>query len=251
MSSGGFTPAGILETSIPSHLNSAPARAPGDDAETGDARAVLQQVRIPRYTACLSSKNATTQTHRYMTARRVLLSLIPLAAALLLAACASPTPPAAPSAPLSEAVPWQQARIVSAGTRLQCVEYARKVSGIDLRGDAWTWWGQARDRYERGRMPEPGSVLVIGRKGNSAGHLAVVTRVVNDRVIVASHANWLNQGRIHEHTPIQEVSARGDWSAVRVWYTPGGTWGRSTYPAHGFIHPRPHIVAQAATPPGP
>lgn len=182
-----------------------------------------------------------------MTARRVPVPLTPLAAALLLAACASPSPPAAPSAPVAEAAPWQEARIVSAGSRMQCVEYARRVSGIELRGDAWTWWGQARDRYERGKTPQLGSVLVLGRKGNSAGHLAVVTRVVSDRVIVASHANWLNRGRIHENTPIQDVSAQGDWSAVRVWYTPGRVWGRSTYPAYGFIHPQRHMVTAAGS----
>lgn len=170
-----------------------------------------------------------------------------IAVALLLSACAGPRPSAPPAASVDiHAIPWQQARIVSAGTSLQCVEYARSVSGIEVRGDAWTWWAGADGRYERGGTPEPGSVLVFQRKGNSAGHLAVVTHVVNDRVVVASHANWLNRGRIHEHTPIKDVSERGDWSAVRVWYTPGQAWGISTYPTYGFIYPRPYRLAVAA-----
>src|SRR3546814_4657404 len=96
------------------------------------------------------------------------------------------------------------ARIVSAGQPLQCVEYARSLTNIALRGDAWTWWGQAEGRYARGHVPRAGSVLVLGPKGASAGHVAVVTRVVSDRMIVASHANWLNRGHIHENTPRSE-----------------------------------------------
>ena len=33
---------------------------------------------------------------------------------------------------------------------LQCVPYARQVSGIRIFGDAHTWWGQAEGRYARG-----------------------------------------------------------------------------------------------------
>ena len=29
---------------------------------------------------------------------------------------------------------------------LQCVPYARQVSGIQIYGDAWTWWDQAEGR---------------------------------------------------------------------------------------------------------
>ncbi len=32
-----------------------------------------------------------------------------------------------------------------------CVPYARAVSGIALRGNAWTWWGGARDLYAADR----------------------------------------------------------------------------------------------------
>ncbi len=128
-------------------------------------------------------------------------------------------------------------RIVTPARRLQCVHYARRHSGIEIRGDAWTWWGKAKGRYRRGAKPAVGSVLVLKRKGESRGHLAVVTRVLGDREIVASHANWLNKGRIHVDTPIRDVSPGNDWSAVRVWYTPANVLGKSTYPAYGFIHP--------------
>jgi len=137
-----------------------------------------------------------------------------------------------------------QPRIVSPKRRLQCVPYARKLSNIQIRGDAWTWWQAARGRYHRGDKPTVGSVLVLGRKGQSRGHLAVVTRIVSDREIVANHANWLNRGKIHLDTPIRDVSPGNDWSAVRVWYTPGSVLGRSTYPAHGFIYPRVKTAAR-------
>jgi hypothetical protein len=38
---------------------------------------------------------------------------------------------------------------------LQCVPYARQVSGIQLYGDAHTWWDQAAGRYDRGFTPAP------------------------------------------------------------------------------------------------
>jgi len=128
-------------------------------------------------------------------------------------------------------------RIVRASRKLQCVPYARRHVDIALRGEAWTWWNAARGRYDRGRQPQTGSLLVLKQRGNSRGHLAVVTRIVGPREIIVNHANWLNRGRIHLGTPVRDVSAGNDWSAVRVWYTPGKTWGRSIRPAYGFIYP--------------
>ena len=142
-------------------------------------------------------------------------------------------------------VPGQlRPRIVNASSRLQCVPYAREQSGIQIRGDAWTWWGSADGRYQRGHRPELGSLLVLRRQGRSRGHLAVVTEIVDDRTIILRHANWLNRGRIHLDTPVRDVSAANDWSAVRVWYTPGGVYGASTYAAYGFIYPRTETAAQ-------
>lgn len=129
-------------------------------------------------------------------------------------------------------------RIVTPAKRGQCVPYARELSGIPIHGDAWTWWHKAAGKYERSARPSVGSVLVFRRTHrNRYGHLAVVTRVVNDREVIVSHQNWLNRGRIHIDTPVRDVSRYNDWSAVRVWYTPGNVLGRSTYATNGFIHP--------------
>ncbi len=128
-------------------------------------------------------------------------------------------------------------QIVSAKQRLQCVPYARQLSNIQIRGDAWTWWEQADGRYRRSHRPTVGSVLVLRRKGASRGHLAVVTQIISDREIVTSHANWLNRGQVHLNTPVRDVSPNNDWSAVKVWCTPGKVMGKSSYPAYGFIYP--------------
>src|SRR3546814_3366239 len=67
-----------------------------------------------------------------------------------------------------------------------------------------------------------GAVLVLGKTGRlRRGHLAVVAEVRSSREIIVHQANWLNGGRIHRYTPVRDVSKNNDWSAVRVWYTPG------------------------------
>ena len=74
---------------------------------------------------------------------------------------------------------------------LQCVPYAREVSGVQLYGDAWTWWGQAEGRYERGFRPRVGAVMAFRPHGNMRlGHVAAVSRVIDSRNILIRHANW-------------------------------------------------------------
>jgi hypothetical protein len=41
--------------------------------------------------------------------------------------------------------------------RMECVPYARRVSGIELTGDAYLWWNEAAGRYERGNMRASGT----------------------------------------------------------------------------------------------
>ncbi len=128
--------------------------------------------------------------------------------------------------------------IVKAKRPLQCVPYARELSKIALRGNAWTWWQKAEGRYERGSTPRVGSVLVLSKTRRlRLGHLAVVAEVVSDREIIVHQANWLNRGRIHRYTPVRDISENNDWSVVRVWYTPGQQMGSGHYPAYGFIYP--------------
>lgn len=129
-------------------------------------------------------------------------------------------------------------RIVAPRKPLQCVPYARMVSGIALRGDAHTWWKNAEGRFRRGHHPSPGAVVVIKGGGKTPlGHVAVVTKILNEREILVDHANWLNNEQIHLATPVIDVSPANDWSAIRVWYTPGNQYGAHVYPVAGFIYP--------------
>ena len=138
------------------------------------------------------------------------------------------------------------AKIVPAAQPLQCVPFARQVSGIRIHGDAWTWWRAAEGRYARGQRPEVGAVLVMKKTRRlNRGHLAVVKRVLDSRTVLVDQANWLNRGQVHLNTAVLDVSRRNDWSAVRVWYTPGGRYGSRTYAVHGFIYPT-HPAVRAA-----
>ncbi len=128
------------------------------------------------------------------------------------------------------------ARVTNSRARLQCVPFARRESGVEIYGNANTWWRQAQERYETTQEPEEGSVLVLeGYATTSRGHVAVVKEVVSPRLIIVDHANWLNRGEITRDVPIMDVSEAGDWSEVRVWHVPGRHWGGRTYNVQGFI----------------
>ena len=127
-----------------------------------------------------------------------------------------------------------------AGTDLECVPFARQLSGIQLYGDAADWWEQAAGQYDRTHTPEPGAVLVFRRSGRLAhGHVSVVSRVLSDREITVTQANWVHR-RITRDEAVQDVSDRNDWSAVRVWWAPTGALGASVYATFGFVISRGH-----------
>jgi surface antigen len=116
------------------------------------------------------------------------------------------------------------------------VPFARERSGIVLYGDAYTWWDQARGRYDQDDEPRAGSVMLLtGYGGSKRGHVAVVTRVVSSREIRVDHANWMNDGKLYLNTPVIDVSPGNDWSQVRVWNTRDGHLGATTYAVRGFI----------------
>ncbi len=85
------------------------------------------------------------------------------------------------------------------------------------------------------------------------GHVAMVSEVLTDRVIRVTHANWGgSRGKIEENVTVVDVSANGDWSAVKVWYAPINDLGSSVYPIYGFVYKEPLSSAtplrQAALP---
>lgn len=124
---------------------------------------------------------------------------------------------------------------------LQCVPFARAESGVDLFGNAESWWSQAAGRYERGNAPRVGAVLSMpGTRAMPHGHVAVVRKILSDREILIDHANWSpingRRGQVERGVRAVDVSAAGDWSQVRVWYAPIGDLGLRANPAHGFIY---------------
>lgn len=138
-----------------------------------------------------------------------------------------------------------QAEIVVPKRPLQCVPYARKLSNIQIRGNAWTWWDQAKGLYPRGEKPKAGAVMVLKRKNaDSLGHVAFVEEVIDSRTLIVSHANWLNEGRIHKHAPVRDISEANDWSAVTFWNTEGGHFGGNTYHPYGFIYQHQRIASR-------
>ncbi len=182
-------------------------------------------------------------------------------AAALVSACASGPPapvryggeapdfratPVAPPQPPPPAFDSLAPRIVDPGAQLQCVPYARAHSGVQIFGDANTWWRQAAGRYPRSGTPAEGAVLVVkGYQTDARAHVAVVRRILSDRHIVVDHANWLNGGEISVDVPVLDVSPENDWSQVRVWHVPGRHWGGRIYTVQGFIFPMGGLLTSA------
>ncbi len=138
----------------------------------------------------------------------------------------------------SDDQPSQTAQIVKPSAPVQCVAYAREHSGVDIHGDAVTWWDQAEGRYRRDRAPSLGAILVLADyAGPKHGHLAIVRAEDSARVIRVDHANWLNDGAIYLNDPVADVSPDNDWSAVKIWNPRLGAWGTRTYLVQGFIGP--------------
>lgn len=136
----------------------------------------------------------------------------------------------------------------NAQTYWQCAPFARVFSGIQLFGAAGGWWNQAIGKYAEGNAPKLGSVLVFKAVGAMrSGHVATVTRIVSDRIIKVTHANWGGmKGRIEHDVTVVDTSAKGDWSAVKVWYSPIGDIGIRAYPTYGFIYGGAKALAAGA-----
>jgi surface antigen len=133
----------------------------------------------------------------------------------------------------------------------QCVPFARMITGIQLFGDAWTWWRQAPGKYAEGFTPKVGSVLVFKASGiMNKGHVAVVSQVLTDRIIQVTHANWSviggTRGKVERDVTVVDVSPVGDWSQVKVWFDPAGDLGSTVYPTYGFIYQSTGSVARSA-----
>lgn len=146
---------------------------------------------------------------------------------------------------------------------LQCVPFARDRSGVQIYGDARTWWEQAAGRYRRGTRPRPGAVMTFRPTGTMVlGHVATVARVIDSRTVLLDHANWSpidgRRGQVERGVKAVDVSPGNDWSQVRVWYAPLQDLGTTAWPVAGFIYNEPEagmplggprVLARASYPP--
>jgi surface antigen len=135
----------------------------------------------------------------------------------------------------------RQNKVANWPRNLQCVPYARHMSGIEIYGNAHTWWGKAAGKYQRGSWPQEGAVMSMKpHRGSRLGHVAYVSRVVDSRNILISHANWSRingrRGQIENNVPVMDVSPNNDWSKVRIWYHSLQALGGTHWPLNGFIY---------------
>ena len=139
-------------------------------------------------------------------------------------------------------------RRASAGN---CALYARAQTGVDLFGAAGGWWDEAAGRYQRGHVPEVGSILVFRRTGYiPSGHVAVVAQIISSRQIVINHANWYH-GMVTRDVTVIDDSLNNDWTSVSVMDLGSGKFGRDN-PTYGFVYPEtgPREIVASASPSG-
>ncbi len=139
--------------------------------------------------------------------------------------------------------------------REECVPYARRVSDIQLYGDAHTWWNKAQGVYMRGNVPAPGAVLVLAKTSRlPRGHLAVVVDTIAPREIRVTHTNWgddfMSRRLTYERVTIEDVSAANDWTSIRFWNHDHKAFG-FPYKAYGFIYNHRPLGYGAMNPSGP
>ena len=68
----------------------------------------------------------------------------------------------------------------------------------------------------------------------------MVSRVVEKRVVMLTHANWSRfngeRGHAEQDVTLYDVSPDNDWSEVKVWFRDSDGLGSTVYPVAGFIY---------------
>lgn len=145
------------------------------------------------------------------------------------------------------------AETASFATPISCVPYVRGVTGMEIIGNAHTWWASAAGVYARGHRPERGAVLSFKSSGGMRlGHVAMVSRIVGPREILVDHANWegpgIRKGTVMHGVSVIDVSPENDWTAVRVQIGRSDEAYGRVYPTNGFIFNRaPGTIRMAST----
>jgi surface antigen len=126
---------------------------------------------------------------------------------------------------------------------MECVAYAKSITQVNLRGDAWKWWDSASGEYSRGHVPHMGAIMVFDRtKHMRHGHVAVVVDLIGKREVLVDQANWAagkkNKGKVSTAVSVVDVSDKNDWSQVRVRWKDSPDYGRDN-PVRGFVYSTP------------
>jgi surface antigen len=211
-------------------------------------KAVQERVDITAVTVLMDSPSPTSPTVSLRSTRaayplplagaRDLKIVVLLSFALSLGACStsSHNPTAATNG----------SRVANTGdlpAPIQCVPFVRELSGVNLYGNAYTWWDSALAAgYQRGQVPMENAVLVLKKSNRLAnGHVAMVRRVVDPGHVELTHANWgsdeYTRRLVHNSMPARDVSAKHDWTSVEFFNEQAGVWGQP-YEAWGFIYPK-------------
>ena len=172
---------------------------------------------------------------------------IPVALLFLLGLAACANHPPSPAAPTTSHL----AANGDLPAPIQCVPFVRELSGVNLYGNAYTWWDSALAAgYQRGNVPIPSSVLVLKKSNRLVnGHVAMVRNVVDPEHVELTHANWghdeATRRLVHNAMPARDVSPRHDWTSVELFNEQAGVWGQP-YEAWGFIYPKNCPLPNAA-----
>ena len=70
---------------------------------------------------------------------------------------------------------------------LQCVPFARAESGVEIRGNAKTWWAQAAGEYDRGQEPRKGAVMAFAGMTVPGGNQRRAIRQTTTRTFRATN----------------------------------------------------------------
>jgi hypothetical protein len=164
---------------------------------------------------------------------------ISLAVTLALTACASEPAASGPRLAKTAAAP---SRADGLPPPTQCALFAREFTGINIRGDAWSWWNLATtQQYPHSDVPKAETILVLRATPQlKLGHVGIVKKVIGPREILITHANWGNDDPtrriVHDSTAVVDVSPDNDWTQLRFFNAPAHAFGK-VYAAYGFIYP--------------
>lgn len=95
---------------------------------------------------------------------------------------------------------------VTGSSSIQCVQYVRNVTGVNIKGNANTWYAQAKNKgYSTGSTPKVGAILVENHLSKH-GHVSKVVAVEGNKITV-TEANYI-KGKITTRTLVASTNSK-------------------------------------------